>query len=67
MATFEAAYPAWPRQLAAVSPHAIVAGDPTVEKPPSFRCTMMVQSDAQTWSFFERRPWSAPIAKLPNN
>jgi hypothetical protein len=67
MATFEDAYPAWPRQLAAVSPYAIVMGDPPAEKPPSFRYTMMVQSDAQRWSLFEGGPWSAPIAKLPNN
>jgi hypothetical protein len=46
---------------------AIVTGDAPAEKPPSFRYTMIVQGDAQTWSFFEGWPWSAPNAKLPNN
>jgi len=46
---------------------AVVTGAVPAEKPPSFRRAMMVQGDASAWRFLEWRPWSAPIAKLPNN
>jgi hypothetical protein len=46
---------------------AIFTSDARSAEPPFFRYTVMVRGDAQTSSFFEAQPWSAPSTQLPNN